>query len=214
MVRVVEPVTQEQQFFEGEPDLEPPEELAVAELDEESLLEEELDNDDIGEEEVDDEVLTASLEVLIHMSDDADGDAGGDRDEDTDGAPANRNVLGLVILGVADRGPDEDEDEDDELEALEVDDLEDLEESLDRLLEERLGALESSAADGSGGAEEDGDGHGHVALPSPASASVVVIDPAAPGCRMDEFVCRGCFLVRLRSQLADPTSMLCRDCRN
>ena len=30
--------------------------------------------------------------------------------------------------------------------------------------------------------------------------------------RPDEFLCRSCFLIRRRSQLADPTGLRCRDC--
>jgi len=67
---VVERDRPEQHFSEGEPDLEPPEELAIGELDDESMLEEELDNEDLLEEDVDDDLLTVTLEDLIHVGDD------------------------------------------------------------------------------------------------------------------------------------------------
>jgi len=43
----------ETHFTEGELDLEPPEELAIGDLDDEAILEEELDNEDLLEEDVD-----------------------------------------------------------------------------------------------------------------------------------------------------------------
>jgi hypothetical protein len=122
----------EQQFSEGEPDLEPPEELAVGEIDDDAILEAGLDTEAVSEEDVDDELLSWTLEDLVHVGDDG---------EPVDG-----------VGGVEGAGA---EDDDEELaETLEVEDLEDLEESLDLLLALRLsgaGALE-------GGAEEDGPG--------------------------------------------------------
>jgi hypothetical protein len=152
-MRVVEPV--EEHFSEGEPDLEPPEELALAELDEDAVLEEELDNEDVLEQDVDDELLTATLEDLAHKADD-------DQAEDSEADEASWD--------------------------LEVDELEDLEESLDHLLEERL-ANEGRP----------------VLEPRPGA-------PAVARCGKGEFVCRRCFLVRSRSQLADPVALVCADC--
>ena len=40
------------------------------------------------------------------------------------------------------------------------------------------------------------------------SIDLVVVDR----CRVDEFVCRSCFLVRTQGQLADGAAMVCRDC--
>ncbi len=60
----------EQRFVEGEPDLQPPEELAVAELDEELMLEEDLDCELVAEEEVDQRLLQEMLEDLAHAADD------------------------------------------------------------------------------------------------------------------------------------------------
>lgn len=202
-MRLMERDRQEQQFFEGEPDLEPPEELCVSEVDEDAVLEEEIDNEDVLEQDVDDDLLTTTLEHLVHLGDD-------------DGA-------GPVVRGGRDGGDvdsegegGDDDDDDDALDALEVDDLEDLEESLDRLLEERL-ATEDGSRPGLDGDEADD------ALPSLNGAVWVtmrVVGAGGPGvveeipapCRVDEFVCRGCFLVLKRVQLAEPTTMLCRDC--
>ena len=66
-----EPV--EAHFTEGELDLEPPEELAIGELDDEAILEEELDNEDLLEQDVDEDTLEASLEDLVHGGDDGRG---------------------------------------------------------------------------------------------------------------------------------------------
>ena len=115
----------EQQFSEGEPDLEPPEELALGEIDDEALLGERLENDDLSEEDVDDDLLSWTLEDLVHVDDDLDeaGNRGG---------------------ATGDAG---EEDEEDLVGTLEVEDIEDLEESLDLLLALRLAA--APAEDGS-----------------------------------------------------------------
>jgi hypothetical protein len=197
-MRVVERERQEQQFFEGEPDLEPPEELALSEIDEDAVLEEEIDNEDVLEQDVDDDLLTTTLEHLVHLGDDDDGASV--RGRDLDGHPG---------------GDDADDDEDD-LDALEVDDLEDLEESLDRLLDARL-AVEDGSRDGWGGDDQDdaysAAGHGvWITMRVVGAGGPGVIEEIPAPCRPDEFVCRGCFLVRKTVQLADPLSMLCRDC--
>jgi len=196
-MRVVERERQEQQFFEGEPDLEPPEELALSEIDEDAVLEEEIDNEDVLEQDVDDDLLTTTLEHLVHLGDD---DGAIVRGRDPDGQPG---------------GGEEDDDEDD-LDSLEVDDLEDLEESLDRLLDVRL-AVEDGSRDGWDGDDQD---DGSSSAGRGVWITMRVVGAGAPGvieeipapCRLDEFVCRGCFLVRKTVQLADPLSTLCRDC--
>ncbi len=181
-VRIVD-LVHEEHFSEGEPDLEPPEELAVEELDDETVLEEELDNDQIDEEDVDDDVLTVTLEDLVHADDGEDGEV---------------EVEALVAFDpLAASGMDEAIEE---LEELDVAELEDLEESLDRLLVLRL-ALETEGDETVEPAEL-------AELGGPGSAP----PGGLVGCRPDEFVCRGCFLVRHRTQLADTAAWLCRDC--
>src|ERR1700681_3175655 len=117
------PEAAEAHYTEGELDLEPPEELAIGELDDEAILEEELDNEDLLEEDVDEDILAASLEDLVHGGDDdAVGDTRG-RDTRTGyGAPA-------------------DDDNDDEVEG------EDLEECLDVVLLDRLALLDDGEPD-------------------------------------------------------------------
>ena len=122
----------EQQFSEGEPDLEPPEEAALGEIDDEALLGERLENDDLSEEDVDDELLSWTLEDLVHVDDDLDEAGGAGEDAD-------------------------DADEEDLVGTLEVEDIEDLEESLDLLLALRLAATPAGdASAGDGSAEDDG----------------------------------------------------------
>jgi hypothetical protein len=203
----------EDHFTEGELDLEAPEELALAELDDDTLLEEELDNDDISEEDVDETVLEVTLEDLVHSADDGDDDAAKGSDhsaqwEDSE-IPVTLHIPASSAVeadAARSAGADDLEEGDD----LEVADLEDVEESLDHILAERLaGDTEASGED-----EEDED-------ETPSGRTVLTllhqIPPGPDGsrvapCRDDEFVCRSCFLVRKRAQLAHPTGETCRDC--
>jgi len=183
-MRLIEQQHDEGHFSEGEPDLEPPEELAVGELDDESMLEEELDNEDVLEQDVDDELLTVTLEDMAHADD--------DEEVEVDG----------VLTPVGDDG-----DDDERLEILEVDDLEDLEESLDLLLSQRLAALDGDGTrPGTTGPDQEMDEH--VQHPGIEAGALCAPSPCGP----DEFLCQGCFLVRLRSQVADERRMLCLDC--
>jgi hypothetical protein len=151
----------EAHFTEGEPDLEAPEEFAIAELDEEMILEEELDNEDVLEQDVDEDTLEVTLEDLVHSDD------GEDDGDDVVAGP----------LGA-----------------------EDVEESLDLILFERM-ALVDPDADGP-------DGPGVVPPPTTDNVDLVEVAP----CGSDEFVCRSCFLVLRRVQLVDAGAMRCRDC--
>jgi hypothetical protein len=181
-MQVVERNEHEEHFSEGEPDLEPPEELAIGELDETMLLEEDLDSEAILEQDVDEDTLEVTLEDLVHLDDD---------DEPLSGQPASsaEDVDGAL-------------DALDELDA-ETLDVADMEESLDRVLRERL-ALKTG--DGNEDEGEDEEGSGSPARPARPE------EPTVAPCGADEFVCRGCFLVRHRVQLADPKRILCHDC--
>ena len=176
----------EAHFTEGELDLEAPEELAVAELDEDAILEEELDNEDLLEQDVEEDTLEASLEDLVHGGDDDETDADVTRGE-------------VIVDAEADADADADADED-------AGDL-DLEESLDLVLLERMALLDDDG--GEGGDDEDPPAE-HGILVQIQTDAIGFVDVAP--CGTDEFVCRSCFLVRKRVQLADPVTMACHDC--
>ncbi len=163
----------DEHFTEGEPDLEPPEELAVLELDEETELEEDLDSRADLEDEVDEEVLESSLEHLVHD---------GDEDEDVvDGVDSDGTMPSTLLL----TGD------------LEIEDLEDREESLDRILRDKLAGDEVA----------DDDLH-ELDIDSVASAAEVRVS----SCGTDEFICSSCLLVRNQAQRSVISGSLCRDC--
>ncbi len=195
-VRVIERQgsREDEHFTEGEPDLEPPEELAVLEVDEEALFEEDLDNQVDLEDEVDEDVLETSLDHLVH-----DGDGGeeedGDGDDLVDGGTAHSPVS-IVAIVVGDASDLEDLD----VEDLEIEDLEDRDESLDRILREKLAGDEEPEDD-----LEELDGVFTVAMNATAGTEV-------SSCGPEEFVCGSCFLVRHRAQQANGAGRTCRDC--
>ncbi len=77
-MRLIErPDRPEQHFSEGEPDLEPPEELCVAEVDADLALEEDLDCEALTEDDVEERMLEETLEELAHGEDDHPGWATG-----------------------------------------------------------------------------------------------------------------------------------------
>jgi Domain of unknown function (DUF4193) len=182
----------EPRFTEGEPDLEPPEELAIAELDEQAVLEEELDNDDVDEQDVDDDVLQDALEDLTHAGDElAEGDLEAGAESD--------------VLDSLDAASDQD-DVDRALSAR------DHEEGLDVVLLERLALLDPPGpADGDADGDMDAAEAGRPVPVMEAGADILDLVEVAP-CGHGEFVCRSCFLVRTRAQLADGRTMTCRDC--
>ncbi|GEM_PF-21404 len=198
----------EDHFTEGELDLEPPEELALGERDDDNLLEEDLDSDGVAEEDVDEVVLELTLDDLVHSAD-------GQDDEDIgslDGASASQLRMapqGTQFVTVDGNGLRPEESDDlDEMDDLEVTELEDLEESLDRILAERL-AGDAEAAVEPDEPEPEGDSLTGplIALHMPSTDG-----PEVAPCHEDEFVCRSCFLVRKRAQLADASGSICRDC--
>jgi hypothetical protein len=179
----------EAHFTEGELDLEAPEELAVGELDEDAILEEELDNEDVLEQDVDEDTLEVTLEDLVH------GDDGG-----IDEVPVD---LG-TFLAPSGSGSETEEDAEEDVGG------DDLEESLDLVLLERMALVD---VDGAGDVDAEAGG---VAAAGPGvllqmrTDAVDLVDVAP--CRSDEFVCRCCFLVRKRVQLVDTATLVCRDC--
>jgi hypothetical protein len=192
-----EPV--EAHFTEGELDLEPPEELAIAELDDEAILELELDNEDVLEQDVDEDTLEDSLEVLIHGDDEDDRDGESELDVDL--------ALTTTLAPVSAPGTSTTEDSDDGFEADSDD--EDLEESLDLVLLDRLALRSDGDTDEDDEDEDDAMALRRVLLT--VRHDTIDLVAVAPR-RSTEFVCRSCFLVRTRSQLADAATMACRDC--
>src|SRR5579862_1272159 len=186
------PEAAETHYTEGELDLEPPEELAIGELDDEAILEEELDNEDLLEQDVEEDTLEASLEDLVH---------GGD-DEDEDDAPLHTapgpfattpespwNGLGDVAgHGVGGRDVATDDADDD------IGDT-DVEASLDLVLLDRMALLDDGRAE----AEAELEDGVVVSLLLQVLTDGVELAEVAP-CGADEFVCRSCFLVRRRVQ--------------
>jgi hypothetical protein len=168
-VRVVERQGQDrdEHFTEGEPDLEAPEELAVGEWDEESLLEEDLDSRADLEDETDVDALEFSLDRLVH-----DGDE------------------------------EEDEGETSLLGDLEIEDLEDREESLDLILQAKLAGDQEPAPDDDEVDETFPSGNGKAASGPVGSWGE------------DEFLCRSCFLVRSASQRVGSSGSLCHACND
>ena len=185
----------ETHYTEGELDLEPPEELAIGELDDEAILEEGLDNEDLLEQDIDEDTLEETLEDLVHAGDD---DVDGDDEDDSD---ALHLALGTPIaLDSGESGGASDSE--DELGS------EELEESLDLVLLERMALV---GDEGDREDEEFGSALVEHNLLSQMQADNADLVDVAP-CGSDEFVCRSCFLVRKRVQLVDHAAMACHDC--
>ena len=118
-----------------------------------------------------------------------------DDDEDLEDAELDEDQIEEEEAALA---SDEDDDED-----------EDEATSLDELLAQR-----AAARRGSDDADDDDD---IMALSSEAvEVDTTVAEPipvkVAPVKEQKEFVCRSCFLVKSKSQLADAERVLCRDC--
>lgn len=166
----------DEHFTEGEPDLEAPEELAVLEVDAETALEEDLDTHVDHEDEVNEVDLEISLDHLVY-----DGDDDGDGDDVEDGTGPVARLVATIV-------------EDDP----EIEDLEDREESLDRILRDKLAGDED-------GPDEPDEGLIFEAVNGTDGTGV-------PRCGPEEFVCRSCFLVRSETQRSAPDSSVCGDC--
>ncbi len=163
------------------------------------------DIDDMTEELAEDEPDEPDLEELDDeelLGDELDEDAELDDEDLGDGVDVSAAEIlpepgtnGAAEPAVSNRRrrSGEDEEEDEEEEELGDDDVE---AGLDEILKERLVAEEDEEEDEEGPDTEDRvDGTARVL-------------PKQPG----EFVCRSCFLVKNRSQLADSERTLCRDC--
>lgn len=148
---------------------------------------EELDLDTDGDDEVDDVDLDDDEVIISETDDDA-----VDVDAIIDGAAGATKTAGDDDAG--------DDDEDDE--NLDLEDEhhpDDVEEPLDVLLAERTAAerIDEEEADLEDDDEPD----------NPAEGTGKIVPR-----RDDEFLCKSCFLVKPRSQLAKGEKDLCRDC--
>lgn len=123
-----------------------------------------------------------------------------------------------MALNDEDLEPNEPEEEDVE---LDEDDLEEDEDALpdpeedeeDESSLEELLAQRAAARRGRGEDEEDDDGTlAGLANEPEVLAPVEPLSRIIPVKDRKEFVCRRCFLVKARSQLADAERQLCRDC--
>ena len=151
--------------------------------DEPELDEEDLDEDAIGED-FDDELLEEDL--------DDDIDEVAEEDDDVALIPLAGVTIPVVDPAVEEA---EEEDEDDVVDLDEELHPDDVEEALDVVLRERTVAAGLEGEEDEEEADEPGEG-GTKIVPR----------------RENEFLCRSCFLVLPRHQLADETRMICRDC--
>jgi Domain of unknown function (DUF4193) len=142
-------------------------------------------------EDVDEEDLDLEDEELTEEDLDEEADLDVDEAEEEGAEEVDDNGETLLTT-------DEEEDYEDD----EEDDGDDVEASLDVILKSRLVVSESDEEEDEEDEEDEeaeGDERGEIATR---------VLPKQPG----EFVCQSCFLVKHRSQLADPERQLCRDC--
>jgi hypothetical protein len=152
--------------------------------DEPELEEEDLDEDALDEEDFDED------DDLV--AEDLDDDAIADVE---DGDEIEPIVVPVAAVEKAEAGETSDEDEDDVVDLDEELHPDDVEEALDVVLRERTVAAGLEGEEDEDEPDEPGEG-GTKIVPR----------------RENEFLCRSCFLVLPRHQLADESRMICRDC--
>jgi hypothetical protein len=141
-------------------------------------------DDDLDGPDPDEEWLED--EEIVDDLEDEDADAYDDKEvEDEDFEEEDEEAL-----------DEEDEDEDEE---------EDEDEALDELEEEELEMLTEDEAAESLPVDE-------LEELRQMRREAMALETEAEGVHEDEFVCSSCFLVKRRTQLADPKRMVCRDC--
>ena len=152
------------------------------ELDEDDLDEDDLDEEDLDEEDLDDDEI-ADVEDDDEIIEAAD---------EIDPMVVPVGVAVVEPTEVAETTEDEEDDVVDLDEELHPDDVE---EALDVVLRERTVAAGLEGEEDEDEPDEPGEG-GTKIVPR----------------RENEFLCRSCFLVLPRHQLADESRMICRDC--
>jgi len=151
--------------------------------DEPELEAEELDEDAL-EEDFDEELIDDDLD---------DDDVDAEVDDEAELVPLAGAVIEEVEPGA---GTDSEEEEEDDVVDLDEElHPDDVEEALDVVLRERTVAAGLEGEDDEDEPDEPGEG-GTKIVPR----------------RENEFLCRSCFLVLPRHQLADESRMICRDC--
>ena len=150
------------------------------------------DEPDLDEEDLDEDVIVEDFDEEL-----LDDDLEDDLDVEVVDDPALVPLVGVVVP-VVDPAVEEVEEEDDEDDVVDLDEElhpDDVEEALDVVLRERTVAAGLEGDDDDDEPDEPGEG-GTKIVPR----------------RENEFLCRSCFLVLPRHQLADETRMICRDC--
>ena len=159
--------------------------------DEPELEEDDLDEDALDEEDFDDDDDDELVDDVVD-DDDVVAIADVEADDEIDPMVVPVGVVVVEPTEVAETTEDEEDDVVDLDEELHPDDVE---EALDVVLRER------TVAAGLEGEEDDDE-------PDEPGEGGTKIVPR----RENEFLCRSCFLVLPRHQLADESRMICRDC--
>ena len=150
------------------------------------------DEPELDEEDIDESVIVEDFDEEL-LDDDLDDDLETEVVDDEALVP----LVGVVVP-IADPVVAEEAEEDDDDDVVDLDEElhpDDVEEALDVVLRER------TVAAGLEGEEDDDE-------PDEPGEGGTKIVPR----RENEFLCRSCFLVLPRHQLADETRMICRDC--
>jgi hypothetical protein len=149
----------------------------------------ELDEDDLDEEVLDEDDFDEDDDVIADVEDD-DVIVDGDDESDPMVVP-----VGVAVVEPTEAAESGDEEEDDVVDLDEELHPDDVEEALDVVLRERTVAAGLEGEEDEDEPDEPGEG-GTKIVPR----------------RENEFLCRSCFLVLPRHQLADESRMICRDC--
>jgi hypothetical protein len=153
------------------------------------------DEPELDEEDLDEDALEEDFDDELADDDDAiagDDDAIADVEDDDEIEPM---VVPVAVVEATEAGESTDEEEDDVVDLDEELHPDDVEEALDVVLRERTVAAGLEGEEDEDEPDEPGEG-GTKIVPR----------------RENEFLCRSCFLVLPRHQLADESRMICRDC--
>jgi Domain of unknown function (DUF4193) len=152
------------------------------------------DEPELEEEDLDEDALEEDFDEEL-VADDVD-----DADDDeiavvAEGDEITPLVVPVAVVEATEAGATTDDEEDDVVDLDEELHPDDVEEALDVVLRERTVAAKLEGEEDEDEPDEPGEG-GTKIVPR----------------RENEFLCRSCFLVLPRHQLADERRMICRDC--